>query len=44
MFTYIKEHKVEIKPEKIFNLAEIVKAHDYLENNESFGKVVVVND
>ena len=44
MFTYIKKYKVEIKPEKIFKLDEIAKAHDYLENNESFGKVVVIND
>lgn len=33
----------QIKPnlDKIYNVEEIVKAHEYLESNESFGKVVL---
>ncbi len=44
LFAYIKQHQMKIKPEKIFKLEEIQKAHEYLESRESFGKVVVVND
>ncbi|MBR0413380.1 MAG: zinc-binding dehydrogenase, partial [Eubacterium sp.] len=41
---FIKEHKVEIKAEKVFRLEDVPKAHEYLESADSFGKVVVIND
>lgn len=44
LFDYIKKYKIYIEPERVFKLEEIADAHDYLENSDSFGKVVVVND
>lgn len=35
----------DVKPEKIFKLNEIKKAHEYIENEQdSFGKVIVINE
>lgn len=44
MMDYIDFHQVEVKPERVFRLSEIQKAHEYLESKESFGKAVVVTD
>lgn len=44
LFEYIERYQIQVKPEKIFKLNEIQKAHDYLESKESFGKVIVLND
>lgn len=42
LLAYIESHKLVIKPEKIFDLAAIQQAHEYLESSESFGKVIVM--
>ncbi len=44
MLTYIEKYHVEVKPEKVFDLAHVPDAHRYLESKHSFGKVVVVED
>lgn len=44
LFSYIKEYKISISPERIFKLDEIREAHAYLESSQSFGKVVVINE
>lgn len=38
--------KYNIKPlvSKVFSLEEIANAHDFMENNEGFGKIIVLND
>ena len=43
MLDFIAEHKVDVKPEKVFTLEEMQDAHAYLDGSKSFGKVVVVN-
>lgn len=44
MFEYIKYYKIRSIPEKIFSLDKIQEAHKYLENKQSFGKVVIINE
>ena len=44
MLTYIEKYHVDVKPEKIFDLAHVADAHRYLEGQNSFGKVVVVEE
>lgn len=44
MFEYIKHYKIRSIPEKIFSLDKIQEAHKYLENRQSFGKVVIINE
>ena len=43
MLDYIEKYKIDIKPEKIFSLDEIVEAHKYLDSSSGFGKVIVIN-
>ena len=43
MLNYIEKYKIDVKPEKIFSLDEIVEAHKYLDSNSGFGKVIVIN-
>ncbi|MGT2754984.1 zinc-binding dehydrogenase [Streptococcus ovis] len=43
MFDFIEEFSVEVHPEKIYTLPQIVEAHHYLESSNSYGKVVVIN-
>ena len=38
-----EKYKIDVKPEKIFSLDEIVEAHKYLDSNSGFGKVIVIN-
>lgn len=42
MFKCIKENKVTVKPEKVFALSEIRKAHEYVESKSGFGKAVCI--
>ncbi|QNQ81139.1 zinc-binding alcohol dehydrogenase family protein [Lactobacillus sp. PV034] len=42
MFAYIEKYHVDVKPEKVFDLEHVADAHRYLEGQNSFGKVVVV--
>lgn len=42
LLDYISKYKVDVKPEKIFKLSEVPLAHDYLQNQNSFGKVIVL--
>ncbi|WAE41812.1 zinc-binding dehydrogenase [Staphylococcus pasteuri] len=44
LFDYIETNHIDVKPEKIFKLDEVNKAHDYLESTNSFGKVIVLNE
>ncbi len=44
LFDYIKEYRVNVKPERIFRLKDIREAHDYLDDKKGFGKVVCVID
>lgn len=43
LFDFIEEFSVEVHPEKIYTLPQIVEAHRYLESSNSYGKVVVMN-
>ncbi|KRM11900.1 zinc-binding dehydrogenase [Paucilactobacillus suebicus] len=43
MIDLIEKNHIDVKPEKVFKLAETAKAHEYLEGQQSFGKVVVMN-
>lgn len=43
MLTYIEQERVDICPEKVFDLENIKTAHDYLESSQAFGKVIVLN-
>lgn len=42
LFNFIVKYHVNVKPEKVFDLAHVADAHRYLEGQHSFGKVVVV--
>ncbi len=44
MLDFIKTHSVDVKPEKVFKLSEMRKAHEYLGSSRSFGKVVVMSE
>lgn len=44
LFDFIEKYAVEIHPEKIYSLQQIVEAHRYLESHHSYGKVVVMNE
>ena len=44
LFDYIETNHIDVKPEKVFKLDEVNKAHDYLEGTHSFGKVIVLNE
>lgn len=39
----IEAKHVSVKPTKIFSLKELPQAHEFLESNKSFGKVIVLN-
>lgn len=43
MLTYIEQERVDICPEKVFDLENVKAAHDYLESVAAFGKVIVLN-
>ncbi|MCS4487440.1 zinc-binding dehydrogenase [Streptococcus sciuri] len=43
MLTYIEQEQVDVRPERVFDLETIQKAHDYLESDVAFGKVIVLN-
>lgn len=43
LFEYIEKYSVHIKPEKIYDLKDTPKAHEYIESENSFGKVIVLN-
>lgn len=42
LLDYISKYDVDVKPEKIFKLSEVPLAHAYLQNQDSFGKVIVL--
>lgn len=42
LLRFISELNIEIKPEKILKLEEIQQAHEYLQSNHSFGKIIVL--
>lgn len=42
MFKFIEENNVVVNPSKVFRLFEIQRAHEYLESDKGFGKVVCV--
>ena len=43
MLDYVREHQVDVRPEKVFDLSEMSGAHAYLDSSHSFGKVVVMS-
>lgn len=43
LLEFIDDNKTIVKPEKVFELKEISKAHEYLESSRSFGKVIILN-
>jgi NADPH:quinone reductase-like Zn-dependent oxidoreductase len=44
MLDFVKTYSVDVKPEKVFQLSEMRKAHEYLGSSRSFGKVVVMSE
>ncbi len=44
LLDYIQEFAVDTSPEKVFSLDQIVQAHQYLESQAGFGKVIVLNE
>lgn len=43
MLDYIHQYNVDVKPTKVYKLAQVPEAHAYLEGGDNLGKVVVVN-
>ena len=43
LFDTIAKYNVNVQPEKIFTLEQVQQAHEYLESQVSFGKVIVRN-
>lgn len=41
LLDYIARYNMKIVPQKIYSLAQIQLAHQYLESKNSFGKVVI---
>ncbi|WP_432623424.1 alcohol dehydrogenase catalytic domain-containing protein [Bifidobacterium sp.] len=44
MFSYIERWQVPVAPERVFNLAHIQQAHEYVEHEQGFGKAVVLTN
>jgi len=44
LLTYIEENDINVKPQRVFTLENTQKAHEYVESDKSFGKVVVLTD
>lgn len=42
LLDYIRERAVDVAPERVYTLDQVVDAHRYLESSHSFGKVVCV--
>lgn len=42
LFSYIEENQVDVKPENIFELETVWKAHKLMESDKSFGKNIVL--
>lgn len=42
LLEFIEQNKIVIKPEKVFDLKDIAKAHEFLESSHSFGKVIIL--
>ena len=40
----LDDFEVDCRPEKVFDLSEMAKAHEYLGSSRSFGKVVVMSE
>ena len=43
LLAYIEEKGVAVEPERVFTLEEVAQAHAFLQSQESFGKVVVLD-
>lgn len=41
LIDFVERYGIDVRPEKVFGLEEIQKAHAYLEGGKSFGKVIV---
>lgn len=41
MLAFIEKYHIDVTPARVFNLAQIQSAHQYLQSQHSFGKVVV---
>lgn len=42
LIDFIEKHHVDVSPTKVFTLEHTVQAHEFVEGNHSFGKVVVL--
>lgn len=42
LFAYVQDHHMNVKPTKIFRLDQLPEAHEYLESQHGFGKVIVL--
>lgn len=41
LIDFVERYQIDVRPEKVFSLAQIQEAHGYLESQQSFGKVIV---
>lgn len=44
LFSYIDAYQINVSPQRIFSLEQILAAHSYIESQVGFGKMVVLND
>lgn len=44
LIDFVQEFNVDTSSEKVFRLEQIVQAHQYLESQAGFGKVIVLNE
>jgi NADPH2:quinone reductase len=43
LLAYIEGKGVAVEPERVFTLEEVAKAHAFLQSQDSFGKVIVLD-
>ena len=41
---FVEQYRVDVQPEKVYQIDQIQEAHAYLEGSHSFGKVIVKNE
>jgi oxidoreductase len=41
---FVEQYRVDVRPEKVYQIDQIQEAHAYLEGSHSFGKVIVKNE
>ena len=43
LLEYIEEKGIAVDPERVFPLEEVAQAHAFLQSQDSFGKVIVLD-